>query len=477
VKERRIAAIALASLLVLLVGSAAAAIVLASRGEGGDRPPPEAAAGQTPAPRSTADRAADGFVRGSILGLRCSTASRFLRERYALDNRPGCVILRVDGRSGAEHAGLRVGNKIVAIENMPITSGRQFTWQLGRFAGVRHLTFTIERAGTRDAVSVEFGRYADPPTDDPYSHYLVARGNRDDATAIENYGKQLESDPGFDLALAYRAELVVKRAGTDPAQLAAAEADLQTALEIDPDLAEAHEIYARLLSWKLSRFDDALAHIQRAIELAGCAPPISSSDLDCGEITLTRAEVYLGRNEPGDIALIRQDVGTVGAVVAVARRAAGIASQADSKEVTVQRGAGRCKNDLHVIIPCALSLQGTGWTMDSITASEQSTRMILKNLAGEPMSETHFSLAQMIANRGGDLSEVIEQLNLAVHDASCGPAAVPGQCAAKYVFARGQTYFVRDMPGDRERAAADFRAVIGHEPYSDEAKQDLAFVD
>ena len=416
-------------------------------------------------------------MRGSILGLRCSTASRFLRDRYQLDERPGCVILRVDGRSGAEHAGLHIGDKIVAIGNVPITSGRQFSWELDLLAGVDTVTFTTERRGTRDQVVVQFGRYADEPDDDAYSNYLIARGNRDDATAIENYSKQLDKDPGFDLALTYRAELVMERAGLDASEIAAAEADLQTALEVDPNMAEAHEIYAHLLSWKLSRYDDALAEIQRAIELAHCTPPIGSSDLDCGEIILTRAEVYLARNQPADVALIRQDVGTVGAVEAVARRAAGIASQADSKDVVVQRGAGRCKNDLHIMIPCALWLEGSAWTLDSMAASEATSRLILKNLAGERMAETHFSLAQMIANRGGDLTEVIDQLDLAIHDASCEPAALPGQCTAKYVFARGQTYFVRDMPGDHERAAADFRVVIDVEPYRDEATKDLAFVD
>src|SRR5438105_14575624 len=133
---QRTATLALASLLVLLIGSIAPASSLGGQG-GGDKPPvveasPEA--GQTPEPASTS--ASDGFVRGSILGLRCSTASRFLRDRYQLDERPGCVILRVDGRSGAEHAGLRVGDKIVAIGNVPITSGRQFSWALDRSVGM-----------------------------------------------------------------------------------------------------------------------------------------------------------------------------------------------------------------------------------------------------------------------------------------------------------------------------------------------------
>src|SRR5207302_1143627 len=206
----------------------------------------------------------------------------------------------------------------------------------------------------RQQVRVEFGRYADPPVDDPYSAYLIARGNSDAARAIEGYSKQLESDPGFDLALTYRAELVMENAGTNQAQLAAAEADLQSALDVDPDLAEAYEIYARLLRWDPSRIDGALSQIQQAVELAGCTPPIPASDLDCGEIILTRDEVYLARNQPGDVSLIRQDIGSVTTVASVARRAAGIASQADSNELVSQRGAGRCKNALDIVIPCAL---------------------------------------------------------------------------------------------------------------------------
>ena len=58
--------------------------------------------------------------------------------------------------------------------------------------------------------------------DDAYRNYLIARGNPDDATAIENYSEQLDADPRFDLALAYRAELVMERAALDPAHRVAA---------------------------------------------------------------------------------------------------------------------------------------------------------------------------------------------------------------------------------------------------------------
>jgi tetratricopeptide (TPR) repeat protein len=325
-------------------------------------------------------------------------------------------------------------------------------------------------------IDVPLGRYADAPDDDPYYDYLIARGNPDAATAIEYYSRQLVTDPGFDLAHAYRAEYLIDEAGgIGDLSLSHAESDLQEALRIDPELAEAHEIYARLLARKLKRYDDALAQIEQAIALSDCTPPIASWDADCGEILMSRAEIYLARNAPGDVALIRQDVGTVATVEAVTRRAAGIASQADSNDLEEQRGAGRCTNEWEIVIPCALWLGEGDWTLEALAEQESSTRLIMSNIAGERMQETRFWLAQLIANQGGDLTEAIDELTLTMDDAYCERGIDPVQCA-KYVFARAQTYYVRNAPGDIERAAADFRAVVDIEPYHDEAMKSLDFI-
>ncbi len=462
-----LAIVALGAWLVLVAGGIAFAIVLGSRSDGDD----DGAA--VPAP--TRAHASEAFVRGNILGLRCSTASRFLRDRYGLDDRSGCVILRVDARSGAEHAGLLIGDNIIEVNSVPITSGRQFSHVFER-QGSSRVQLRIERERETMTVDVALGRYADAPDDDPYYDYLIARGNPDAATAIEYFSRQLMDDPGFDLAHAYRAEYLIDEAGgVEDLSLSHAESDLQEALRIDPELAEAHEIYARLLSSRLERHDDALAEIEQAIELSGCTPPIASHDVDCGEILMSRAEIYLRRNAPGDVALIRQDVGTVATVEAVTRRAAGIASQADSNELEERRGAGRCTNEWEIVIPCALYIADGDWTPAALAEQEASTRLIMSNIAGERMQETRFWLAQLIANQGGDLGEAIDQLTLAMEDAYCERGIDPAQCG-KYVFARAQTYYVRNAPGDAERAVADFRVAADVEGYHDEATRSLEFI-
>jgi tetratricopeptide (TPR) repeat protein len=475
------AAIVTAGLMALIVGAIGLLIAFGSDG-GDEREAEEARATATrarpaPATRSTpeATGSAEAFRPGNLLGLRCSTASKFLRDRYGLDERNGCVILRIDGRSGAEAAGLRIGDKILEVYSVPITSGRQFSYVFERNA-TSNMPLKIERRGQTMTVDVRLGRYADPAVNDPYFDYLVARGNPDPNVAIEYFSLQIRRDPEFDLAYAYRAEYLIDESLPGELSLSHAENDLREALRIDPELAEAHEIYARMLSWKMARHDDALAHIEQAIAIAGCEPPIGSDDVDCGEILMTRAEIYLARKAPGDVELIRQDVGTVATVEAVARRAAGIASQADSNDREAQRGAGRCTNEADIVFPCALWLGHSDWTLETLAEQESTVRMIMENIADERMQETRFTLAQLTANQGGGLGEAIEQLTLAMDDAYCGESeAITDQCA-KYVFARAQSYYVRDEPGDLALAEADFLVAAQYDTYRDEATKSLEFI-
>jgi hypothetical protein len=102
--------------------------------------------------------------------------------------------------------------------------------------------------------------------------------------------------------------------------------------------------------------------------------------------------------------------------------------------------------------------------------------MIMESIAGERMQETRFHLAQLIANQGGDPGEVIDQLTLAMDDALCDQRIDEAQCA-RYIFARAQTYYVRAAPGDMERAARDFRAVVDIDGYHDEATKSLGFIE
>jgi hypothetical protein len=116
------------------------------------------------------------------------------------------------------------------------------------------------------------------------------------------------------------------------------------------------------------------------------------------------------------------------------------------------------------------------WTLETLADQEATTRMIMENIAGERMQETRFVLAQLIANQGGDLGEAIEQLTLAMQDARCGESeAIADQCA-KYIFARAQTYYVRDEPGDLALAEADFLVAAQYDSYRDEATKSLEFI-
>lgn len=155
-----------------------------------------------------------------------------------------------------------------------------------------------------------------------------------------------------------------------------------------------------------------------------------------------------------------------------------LAAPATSTPTTEERfrGAGRCRNEFDIVIPCALWLSDGEWTLGALAQAESTDRMLIDRLKDEPMNEAHFHLAQMIANQGGDLTEVIEQLTFAMEDARCESGIDPVQCA-KYVLARAHTYYVRGAEGDLDRAKADLRAVMAVEGFRDEAGRSLAAIE
>jgi len=90
----------------------------------------------------------------------------------------------------------------------------------------------------------------------------------------------------------------------------AAEADLERALALDPELTEAH----RALAQVAERRDDwaaAIEHIDRSIELNGCGEALEPWDLDCAEDLTNRTAFYLSRLSEGDDLLAERDLNAI----------------------------------------------------------------------------------------------------------------------------------------------------------------------
>ena len=248
---------------------------------------------------------------GHTLGMRCSYASQFLRERHDLPRGKGCVVTRVGSPGAAERAGLRLGDKIVEMDGVPITSGRQFTRRFEELPGSGHLRFVVQRGDEELTLEVDLADGSGLPDDDPYFYYLRAIGDTGGTNVsqiIADYTRAIELEPAFELPYLYRG---ITNIGRDDA---AARADLLRALELDPELTEAHRALARI-RFRQGDFSGAFERIGRSIELNGCGVYVEPWDLDCGEDLMVRAGLYYNRLERGDDLLVERDVDMVADVV------------------------------------------------------------------------------------------------------------------------------------------------------------------
>jgi hypothetical protein len=94
----------------------------------------------------------------------------------------------------------------------------------------------------------------------------------------------------------------------------AAEADLERALALDPELTEAH----RALAQVAERRDDwaaAIEHIDRSIELNGCGEALEPWELDCAEDLTNRTAFYMSRLDEGDDLLVERDLDAIEGVI------------------------------------------------------------------------------------------------------------------------------------------------------------------
>lgn len=236
---------------------------------------------------------------GRVLGLRCGYASHYLRQRYDLPDRQGCVILRVNPGTGAYEAGLREGDMIVALEGVPITSGPQFTvfWKSLDRAKEK---FTVIHPGETEPMTVGVklgppGRLPEYDPEDPYFFYLRARGATNTSQAIADYTTAIELAPDFDLAYVYRGDLYSDELVDDLAL-----ADFNRALDLDNELTEAYRERAWHLILRLGNYDAAIADAQKAAELDRCEGAFEEHNYDCYVNHLALANAFGARGGPED---------------------------------------------------------------------------------------------------------------------------------------------------------------------------------
>lgn len=255
------------------------------------------------------------FQKGNILGLRCGVSSTFLEDEYDLTPGRGCVILRVSDSGGAQQSGMRIGDRIVEMDAIPITSGRQFTFLLPTMPRKDVHEFVLERGEERLTLDVEFGASAFWPEQDPYFYYLRAKSNEGDyGAAIEDYTRAIELEPTFDLAYLYRGDARIRLASMFGDGIREAVADFEKALELDPHLAEAHRNLAFIRMFIEEDAERALALVERSLQIDECSTPIAFWSVDCAETLIERSEIYLGRLSPGDADLIEADMDAIAAV-------------------------------------------------------------------------------------------------------------------------------------------------------------------
>ena len=236
--------------------------------------------------------------QGNVLGLRCAYASDYLRDKYDLPERHGCVVLRVNEGTGAYSVGLREGDMIVEVEGVPITSGPQF--QIYWESLDKHTQkFTVARpGGTEVTFNVTLGGHGRLPEydpEDPYFFYLRARGSDDSSQAITDFTKAIELAPDFDLAYAYRGALYTEANVPDFAIK-----DLNKALEFDPELTEAY----RDRAWHnifIGDYEAATADAEKASALDGCEGGFETYNYDCHLNHLYRSMAFGERGDPNNL--------------------------------------------------------------------------------------------------------------------------------------------------------------------------------
>jgi serine/threonine-protein kinase len=120
--------------------------------------------------------------------------------------------------------------------------------------------------------------------------YFLRRNVEDYRKAITYFDQAIELDPDYALAYAERAEtwtMIGDLAGERPTAYPKARSDAEKAVEVAPELAEAHAALGWVRFFGEWKFDEGLSELKRAKELAPANP--TANDL------LARVIVYVGR--------------------------------------------------------------------------------------------------------------------------------------------------------------------------------------
>ena len=227
-----------------------------------------------------------------VLGIRCGVSSQYLQTRFGLPAERGCVILRVSGP--AEKAGLRQGDLMVAMNDIPITSGSQFSIVFEQ-SERRDFTFSVLRPGRDEPMDFHVilgapgGPFEEDP-DDPFFYYLLARGDAERAHIeedIADYTRAIELAPDFDLAYLYRGGL-----HEEIGDYGSALRDYRRAIQLSPGLGEVYSVLAYFLN--PDDVPGAMANIREAIGLNECESGFVRYNVDCavGYSLLARLEGY-----------------------------------------------------------------------------------------------------------------------------------------------------------------------------------------
>jgi len=251
------------------------------------------------------------LLRGGVLGVRCSGPSSYLDRRFDLPpGEAGCVVLRVSG--AAARAGVRQGDRMVAMNGAPITSGVQFN---SRFfdEAPSNFDFTFVRSGVAQPIEIHvtLGPGSDVPNTpdtDPLAWFLRARGNPDRQQSIAQYTRAIQLAPDFDLAYVFRGELELQSG--DPSGLSAGLGDLTQALALDSGSAEAHRTLAQYYERQIF-VDLAIPrqYVAQAIQLHQCEGGFTGKNVDCEQDYVALASLLRFRADaPGSIEAAQQAI-------------------------------------------------------------------------------------------------------------------------------------------------------------------------
>ena len=98
-----------------------------------------------------------GKVKRGYLGVTMQDLTPELAKRFGIANKRGALIRDVESGTPADHAGLRPGDVLVAINGKPVTDRRDLQLAVSESSPGTSVTLTIMRDGRQNQISVTLG--------------------------------------------------------------------------------------------------------------------------------------------------------------------------------------------------------------------------------------------------------------------------------------------------------------------------------